>query len=94
MSDYELELGSAYTNDNSGTIGLVFYKATGEDTWQTEAVNFDRIPVVGEYVALSRDGDWYEVKAILHMAFPLDYDAEVYCVKVADKLALRQSFGG
>jgi hypothetical protein len=94
MSDYELEIGSASSyNDNSDTIVLVFYKDTGEDMWQTDTVNFDRVPVAGEYLALSRDGGWYEVKAVVHMAFPLDYDAELYCVKVADRVALRQSFG-
>ncbi len=95
MSDYELELGSAssYQNDNSDTIVLVFFKAFGDDMWQTETVYFDRVPIAGEYLALSRDGNWYEVKAIVHMAFPLDYDAELYCIKIEDKLVLRQSFG-
>ena len=95
MSDMNLELGSvsgSFKNDNSDTIVLVFFKDEAGTDWQNDTRNFDRVPVAGEYLALSRDGAWYEVKAVVHMAFPLDYDAELYCVKVEDRLALRQSF--
>lgn len=94
MADMDLEYGvSRVANDNSQTIALVFVKAAGDDVWTNDSVNFDRVPVVGEYFTMSRDGDWYEVKAVVHMAFPLDYDAEIYALKVDDKLALRRSFG-
>jgi hypothetical protein len=95
MSDVELELGtgSIYGNDNSSTVVLVFYKSAGDTMWQNDMRNFDRVPVVGEYLTMARDGDWYEVKAVVHMAFPLDYDAELYCVKVEDHVSLRRSFG-
>lgn len=79
-------------NDNSQTIVLIFYKGSEDETWANDTANFDRVPNVGEYFTLSRDNDWYEVKAVVHMGFPLDYDAEIYAVKVEDKIALRQSF--
>lgn len=94
MTDMDMEYGgSPVANDNTQTIALIFYKAAGDESWATDVVHFDRLPIVGEYFAISRDGDWYEVKAVVHMAFPLDYDAEVYAIKVEDKLALRFSFG-
>lgn len=93
MSDMEMDFGSrTVVNDNSQTIALIFFKAADDAMWETDTVNFDRIPNVGEYFVLARDGDWFEVKAVVHMAFPLDYDAEVYAIKVEDKVALRQSF--
>lgn len=94
MADVDMEFGSVSNyNDNSETIVLIFYKAAGDADWQNDTVNFDRVPNVGEYFAVSRDSDWYEVKAVVHMGFPLDYDAEVYAIKVEDKIALRQGFG-
>jgi hypothetical protein len=95
MNNFELEMGqmNRFNNDNADTVVLVFFQDAGADTWENDTRNFDRVPAVGEYLTLSRDGAWYEVKAVVHMAFPLDYDAELYCVKVEDKLGLRQSFG-
>lgn len=94
MNDLEMEYGTAMSsNDNSDTIVLVFFKAAGDEAWETDTVNFDRVPMAGEYFTMARDGDWYEVKAVVHMAFPLDYDAELYALKVEDRIALRQSFG-
>lgn len=96
MSDFEPDLGSMGSisnfNDNSDTICLVFYKSADEDEWTNTTVNFDRIPQVGEYFALSRDSDWYQVRAVVHMGFPLDYDAELYAICVDDRIALRQQF--
>jgi hypothetical protein len=90
----DMEFGSVSSfNDNSDTIVLIFFKAADDAEWQSDTVNFDRVPNVGEYFTASRDGDWYEVKAVVHMGFPLDYDAEVYAIKVENKIALRQSFG-
>jgi hypothetical protein len=94
MSDIDsMDFGTVSSfNDNSQTIVLVFYKDAGDDAWQNDTANFDRVPNVGEFFALSRDGNWYEVKAVVHMGFPLDYDAEIYALRVEDKLALRQGF--
>ncbi len=92
MSDMEMDFGVSSFNDNSGTIVLVFYRGEGEEDWTTDTLNFDRVPMVGEYFATSRDGDWFEVKAVVHMGFPLDYDAEVYASRVEDRYALRQHF--
>ncbi len=91
MADMDFDYGVSSYNDNSQTIVLVFYKGEGEG-WENTTANFDRVPNVGEYFALSRDSDWFEVKAVVHMGFPLDYDAEIYAVKVENRIALRQSF--
>lgn len=94
MTDLDMSMGTTSSlNDNSQTIVLVFFKDAGAEVWESDTRNFDRVPTAGEYLTMSRDGDWYEVKAVVHMAFPLDYDAEIYCVKVDDKFALRRSFG-
>ncbi len=97
MSDFdtsEVEQFSPVSsfNDNSQTICLIFFKNEDDDGWQNDTVNFDRVPQVGEYFALSRDSDWFEVKAVVHMGFPLDYDAELYAVRVDDRISLRQQF--
>lgn len=92
MSDTDFEVGSLHAlNDNSQTIVLVIYKDEDGETWQSDTRHFDRVPTVGEYVSLERDADLYLVKAVVHMAFPLDYDAEIYCVKVP-YISLRQQF--
>lgn len=93
MVDLDMSMSAYSQNDNSQTIVLVLFKNADADVWESDTRHFDRVPVAGEYLALSRDGDWYMVKSVVHMAFPLDYDAEIYCVKVDDKSALRRSFG-
>ncbi|MEO0561936.1 MAG: hypothetical protein AAF125_07475 [Chloroflexota bacterium] len=95
MSEMEFEIGSisGFNNDNSDTIVMVYWQGDDDGVWESESRNFDRVPIVGEYLTFSREADWYEVVAVVHMAFPLDYDAEVYCKMVEDKIALRQSFG-
>ncbi len=44
------------------------------------------VPALGEHIALAMDGDWYEVKAVVHCPFNADtdngIDAEVYASKV------------
>lgn len=81
-------------NDNTQTIVLVHFKSAGDLLWDTDIRHFDRVPQAGEYLTMARDADWYEVRGVLHMAFPLDYDAEIFCVKVGDPLAVKQGFGG
>jgi hypothetical protein len=94
MSDMQLSLENIRSiNDNSETIVLVFYKDPGAETWENDTMNFDRVPCVGELISMSREEDWYEVKGVVHMGFPLDYDAEIYVLRVTDRAALRRSFG-
>ncbi|MEL6272272.1 MAG: hypothetical protein AAFV33_16415 [Chloroflexota bacterium] len=93
MSDLDMEFGPVSSfNDNSETIVLVFYREEDAESWTTDTINFDRVPITGEYFAMSREGEWYQVKAVVHMGFPLDYDAEIYAVQVKDRGSLRQSF--
>ncbi len=72
-------------NDNSQTIVLIHYKADGADSWDHDTRNFDRVPEVGEFFTMAREEPWFEVKLVLHMAFPLDYDAEIWATQVDGK---------
>jgi len=56
------------------------------DPKESECVNqfleFARIPVIGEHVAISSDSPWFKVVVVVHTPFPCDCEAEVYAVKV------------
>jgi hypothetical protein len=55
--------------------------------WLNEPREFARIPVLGEYVAISGDSPWFKVELVVHTPFPCEFDAEVYAV-AADHLAV------
>jgi len=62
--------------------------------WKNSPQEFLRLPVVGEYIALSStDNKLYKVVFVVHNAFECEYVAEVYAVRVdqqeEEKLALR-----
>lgn len=66
---------------------LVFLHAydTPEGHHTNEELSFARIPLVGEYVALSPESEWYRVYLVLHTPFEdSQFDAEVYAVKDRD----------
>lgn len=54
----------------------------GHANWNNIYFDFERIPVVGEYVTIKSDGDWYKVEMVVHTPFSKDMCAEVYAVKV------------
>jgi hypothetical protein len=54
----------------------------GQVNWVNNYNEFDRIPVEGEYFALSSVSEWYEVELIVHTPFEEELHAEVYAVKV------------
>lgn len=50
-----------------------------------------RLPEVGEYISLGNDTpDWHRVVRVVHVAFPADYIAEVFCVRVNNLEAMRE----
>ena len=57
------------------------YKTLESPEWQNEERLFTRVPVVGEYVALSWSAEFHRVYAIIHCPFEgSHFDAEVYSV--------------
>ena len=76
-------------------------RSEGSQTeWLNEYRYFDRVPAVGEHVALKLvdpTGLWYEVRLVVHAPFPeADVGAEVYAtavhhLEVFDRVGL--SFG-
>ncbi|QTD40620.1 hypothetical protein [Sporosarcina sp. Te-1] len=55
---------------------------SGQANWNNVYFDFERIPVVGEYVGIKSDGDWYKVEMVVHTPFSKGMCAEVYAVKV------------
>lgn len=53
---------------------------------------FARIPVEGEYLALSSLSDWYKVRLVVHTPFKCPYNAEVYAVKVDRRKIMAESW--
>jgi len=63
-----------------------------ESEGNNEFIEFERIPVVGEYVSLqSADTLWYKVVLVVHTPFPCDCDAEVYAVGLDHLEAVKAS---
>ncbi|MFP7483369.1 hypothetical protein SFC65_04350 [Priestia filamentosa] len=52
----------------------------GKADWENPYLEFERIPVEGEYVSL--DGAWYQVELVVHTPSSEEMCAEVYAVKV------------
>ncbi|HID0768099.1 TPA: hypothetical protein ACXDAZ_002629 [Clostridium botulinum] len=43
---------------------------------------FERIPVLNEYIVPEEGQQWYQVKLVVHCPFKCSCDAEVYATKV------------
>ncbi|AUO08172.1 hypothetical protein NS115_01690 [Paenibacillus jamilae] len=54
----------------------------GKANWENQYFDFGRIPVEGDFFALSSDSPWYQVELIVHTPFKEDLAAEIYGVKV------------
>lgn len=54
----------------------------GKADWVNVIKEFGRIPLEGEYLAVSIDSEWYQVELVVHTPFSDDMEAEVYAVKV------------
>ncbi len=50
--------------------------------WVNTIKEFGRIPLEGEYLAISVDSEWYQVELVVHTPFSEEMEAEVYAVKV------------
>jgi hypothetical protein len=46
--------------------------------WVNLSLEFVRLPIVGEYVAISETSEWLRVYAVVHCPFPASFDAEIY----------------
>lgn len=46
--------------------------------WINEEREFNRIPCIGEYVALNFSSPWYRVYAVVHCPFDAEVEAEVF----------------
>ena len=56
--------------------------ARGKCDWDNEGRDFLRLPVVGEYIALSSTGEWHRVDLVLHCPFEAGYAAEIFATRV------------
>jgi hypothetical protein len=62
-------------------------KRIGDDYGLGHTASFARIPTVGDYFALEHKGPFYQVKSVLHCAFPgAGHDAEIWAVGVPSRL--------
>lgn len=61
---------------------LLRTRSQGKYDWKNEVREFERIPGVGEYVALGADGPWYSVQLVVNIAYATDVAAEIYTVQV------------
>ncbi|EST12191.1 hypothetical protein [Sporolactobacillus laevolacticus] len=50
--------------------------------WANQYYQFERIPVEGEYVCLSSEGDWYRVELVVHTPFSNQMCSEIYAVQI------------
>lgn len=56
----------------------------------TKKLQFGRIPMVGEYIAISNSVHWYKVVLVLHTPYLTEFDeAEVWCVKTTLTAAVK-----
>lgn len=69
-------------------------KKPGErEEWNNEFnSSFSRVPMVGEYLALSTDSPWYQVRLVVHTPFHCDCEAEVYAIEINHMEAMNQAF--
>ncbi|HDK7194954.1 TPA: hypothetical protein PTV74_003262 [Clostridium botulinum] len=47
-----------------------------------EFKEFERIPMLNEYIVPNEGSEWYKVKLVVHCPFECSCDAEVYATKV------------
>lgn len=68
-------------------MNVFFHTRTaGQRNWDNREIgllDFGRLPVVGEFISVgNQTPDWHQVELVVHVAFPADFVAEVYCVAV------------
>jgi hypothetical protein len=58
----------------------------GHVDWENQSIPLSalaRLPGVGEYISLGNDTpNWHRVVLVVHVTFPAEYVAEVFCVRV------------
>lgn len=66
-----------------------FDKPGGEP--ENEIYELPHLPRVGDHLVLAkRAQSWYEVRLVVHLAFPSDFEAEVYATAVNGHEVLRR----
>jgi len=73
---------------------LLHTRSQQQRDWLNENREFARIPVVGEYVAISSDSPWFKVELVVHTPFPCEFDAEVYAVAEDHLQVLNEALDG
>jgi hypothetical protein len=53
---------------------------------------FARLPVIGEFLALSSGGQLYQVEHLVHCPFPCGWSAEIFAVEVDHNAIMAQVF--
>jgi hypothetical protein len=53
---------------------------------------FARLPVIGEFLALSAGGQLYQVEHLVHCPFPCGWSAEIFAVEVDHNAIMAQVF--
>lgn len=65
---------------------FVHTKSSGSD-WKNNFHNFSRAPYVGEFIVLSQESKWHEVKTVSHLPFDgSDWEVEVWATQIDDSV--------
>ena len=61
---------------------FVHLRTQGKHDWSNTVHDFDRLPIVDEYVQIDDLTEWYIVQIVVHCPFNEEWGAEIYAVKV------------
>lgn len=64
----------------------------GKSDWKNDSREFLRLPVVGEYFALSSTGEWFQVDLVVHCPFDGQYAAEVFGTQIDHLEVKKEAF--
>lgn len=73
------------------TVFVHTQTAKGKSDWINQGRKFLRLPIAGEYIALSSRSPWYCVEIVIHCPFNADYAAEIYATEVDHMDALKKA---
>ncbi len=83
-------MGLAQRQRVSSLLAVFYTNPCRPSDWLNEEREFGRIPMIGEYVAMSEDA-WFKVELVVHTPFACEFDAEVYAVGVDHLEVVREA---
>ena len=75
---------------------VLFHTRSVEKTdWEDQEIqlhDFGRLPILGDFICTESDAsDWHRVALVVHVTFPADYMAEIFCVRVNHLEAMKEA---